>query len=134
MNLQCYDHFNEFFTISSSDESFSPVMEAAHDIAFVYVTFPDRDTARSIARAMIELKFAACANISSEHESIYRWETEIKCETEIAAIFKTTIQKIEPLSNAIRKKHPYDTPCIIVLKLDQVNSKFAEWIRTETKA
>jgi len=48
-----------------------PRRPAAH--AMAYVTAPDLETARSIARAVVGRRLAACANLWPI-ESMYRWK------------------------------------------------------------
>jgi len=44
----------------------------------IYVTCPDREVARTIARTLVEEKLIACANIIDGMTSIYRWENKIE--------------------------------------------------------
>jgi periplasmic divalent cation tolerance protein len=104
------------------------------DIVFLYVTFPDRETARKISRAAVENKFAACANIFSDHDSIYRWKNEVVSETETAAILKTVASKEAVLSAYLIRHHPYETPCVVAFSPEKISGPFGEWIRRETMA
>lgn len=105
------------------------ILEDASDLAFVYATFPDRALAKTIGHAAVEKRLAACANVFTEHESIYRWQNKIETARECVAIFKTVDGQTEHLAEFIRSHHPYDTPYIAVLTPTQMNSKFAAWLR-----
>ena len=104
------------------------------DIVFLYVTFPDRDVARTLGRAVVEARLAACANVFPEHESIYQWKGAVASESECAVIFKTSADHLEHLSIYLATHHPYETPCLAVLSPDQINGPFADWVRRETSA
>ena len=39
--------------------------------ALVYVPFPDRESARSVATALLDERLIACANLLGEVESLY---------------------------------------------------------------
>ena len=109
------------------------MMEPAQDIAFVYVTFPNREVARDIGRHAVDQKLCACINIFPEHESIYRWNDKIEDSKEIAAILKTSQTKLKELTSFIETKHPFETPCIAVLQPDRINQSFATWLRSEMR-
>ncbi|CAN5408032.1 divalent-cation tolerance protein CutA [soil metagenome] len=102
------------------------------DVVFVYVTFPNRDFARKIGREAVEARLAACANIFSDHESIYQWKGELTSQSECAVIFKTSDSRLDELSKHIVRQHPYETPCLAVLSPAQINEAFAAWVRSET--
>ena len=100
----------------------------------IYSTFPDQQTAQNIAAVVIKGKLAACANIFPAHQSLYEWEGEIKNDTEVAVIFKSTDEKFAALKTVILDKHPYDTPCIVVLPITDGHSPFLEWVSQQTSA
>ncbi|MGQ0797149.1 MAG: divalent-cation tolerance protein CutA, partial [Methanobacteriota archaeon] len=56
--------------------------------AMAYVTVPDRETARQIARTVLTERLAACANLL-DAESLYRWEGRIDEAHETVVVFKT---------------------------------------------
>ncbi|HYE27304.1 MAG TPA: divalent cation tolerance protein CutA, partial [Allosphingosinicella sp.] len=47
-------------------------------IVTVYATFASDEEARRIARALVEERLAACANILGDCHSIYRWQGAIE--------------------------------------------------------
>lgn len=110
----------------------SSILLPAQDFAFLYVTFGTREEAMRIGREAVEKKLAACANIFAEHTSIYRWEAKVEMAAEVAVIFKTTDTQSPKLADFIRSLHSYDTPCIVKLKPDAMDARFANWIHAET--
>lgn len=102
-------------------------------IYFAYVTTSGREEARQIGHAMVAQKLAACANIISGMESIYRWEGKIETSEECILILKTDIEHKEALSSSIKAIHSYECPCILYFAADRVdgNSDYIEWIKQQ---
>jgi periplasmic divalent cation tolerance protein len=94
----------------------------------VLSTFPDADTARRIARLLVEEKLAACVNLVPGIESIYRWQGAIETASEVLALIKSTIGKYQLLENRIRELHPYEVPEIISLRIDSGHLDYLRWI------
>jgi periplasmic divalent cation tolerance protein len=99
------------------------------DIAIALVTSPDLDTARMLARAALEARLAACANLVPAIESHYWWQGKIESGAEVLIIFKTTTSKLAQLEKIILAKHPYDTAEFIALPVSAGAEKYLEWIR-----
>jgi len=83
--------------------------------------------ARSMARALVERKLAACAHIS-EVESFYRWKGAVQNEKEFRILFKTTSERYQAIEAAIRELHSYELPAIQSFAFDQVYAPYAAWI------
>lgn len=98
------------------------------DCVFVYVTCANAEEARRIARAVVEEKRAACANIFPAHESIYRWQGNIETAHEVAMILKTTAAGFDDLKNRILELHSYECPCIVALDIKAGHSGFLRWL------
>lgn len=96
---------------------------------WVYTTVPDLSSAKSLARAIVERRLAACANIIPGLQSIYWWEDKIEESEELAVIFKTVPHLFESMSEAIAKAHPYDCPCILQLNWDDVQKAYGTWLQ-----
>jgi periplasmic divalent cation tolerance protein len=94
----------------------------------VLTTFPDADTARRVARILIEEQLAACANLLPPIESIYRWKGAIETATETLVLIKSTIWKYQLLEAKILELHPYEVPEIISLRADTGHIKYLRWI------
>ena len=67
----------------------------------IMVTVPDIDLARSLVKAALEPKLAACANIIPAVESHYWWEGKIENGNELLILFKTIEEKIPELENRV---------------------------------
>lgn len=105
-------------------------MDAA-DIFFVYVTCPSENVAAHIAKAMIEQRRAACANILPAGRSFFRWDGKMEEADEVTIIFKTVKDAWAGLRDAVVAMHPYDTPCVVALPVADGHAPFLQWVREE---
>ena len=96
------------------------------------VTIDDPAKAARIARALVERKLAACANIMPEIRSIYQWKGEIQDESELLMLIKTTRELFPRLQTAVRELHPYEVPEIIALEIDRGLPEYLQWIDDST--
>lgn len=99
----------------------------------VYGTFPDSDTAMSIAGELIDSKLAACVNILPGMTAIYNWEGRRQVDGEVAAIMKTRAGLADRLIELVRARHPYDVPALVVLPIIGGLPLYLDWIRAETE-
>lgn len=106
-----------------------PRHETAH--AMAYVTAPDRETARRIARGVVERRLAACANLWSI-ESTYRWKGKLEDANEVVIVFKTRRDLLRKLIAEVRRLHPYEVPCIVTYPMGPALPEYLDWIDAET--
>ena len=102
------------------------------DARMVYVTAADHEQAHALGRSMVEQRLAACANVTSNVTSIYRWEGEICEESEAVLILKTCLAVVDDLVVALKKEHSYDCPCIEVFEVERGNEAYFDWVRENT--
>ncbi len=98
----------------------------------VYITTSDAAEARRIGRALVEARLAACANVQERITSIYRWEGEVREDTEAVLIAKTTKALAPALTEKAVALHSYDCPCVVALPIESGNPAFLDWIASET--
>ena len=101
---------------------------------FVYVTAADAAEATRIARAVVDERLAACANLFTGMRSIYRWQGEIAEDEEAVLILKTREALLEPLIARVTALHSYDCPCVVAWPLQAGNPPFLHWIAEQTGA
>jgi periplasmic divalent cation tolerance protein len=92
------------------------------------VTAPDLKVARSLARAALENRLVACANLVPRLESHYWWQGRLESSREVLIVFKTTKTRLAALEKLILAKHPYDTPEFIVLPIQAGNRRYLDWV------
>lgn len=100
-------------------------------ITFLYSTAPNESVADAIAEALVESGAAACVNIIAGMRSVYRWQGKIEKAREAVLIVKTTAASAGRAINLIRERHPYETPAIVSLAVDEALSAkdYCSWIR-----
>jgi periplasmic divalent cation tolerance protein len=93
----------------------------------VLTTTGTLEEARTIAKALVERKLAACAQIS-EIESIYRWQGAVQNDREFRVFVKTVDDMYREVEGVIRQLHSYELPAIFSLPVDEAYVPYAEWI------
>jgi periplasmic divalent cation tolerance protein len=100
----------------------------------VYITAATPEDAKAIGSAIVGEQLAACANVIPGMTSIYRWEGEVRQDSEAVLILKTTEDRLDALTARVRALHPYDLPCIVALPVGGGNPAFLDWIAREVAA
>jgi len=101
--------------------------------AMVIVTTSKLEEAEHIAKMLVKKSLAACVNIVPKIRSIYRWEGKVEHSRETLMIIKTVESKVKKLKKQIKKLHSYDVPEIIVLKIDDGDDNYLDWINSVVK-
>jgi len=102
----------------------------ASDVCIVMTTVADAEQAKALARAVIEVRLAACAQTLAI-SSCYRWDGKIVEEGERMILFKTVAAQYAALETFLLERHPYDTPEIVRLPVDGVSGKYRDWLVSE---
>jgi periplasmic divalent cation tolerance protein len=98
----------------------------------VLVTCPSSETARSISRALVTARLAACVNVVSGVTSIYEWDGAVCEEAEVLLLVKTQMRHIERLYQQLKTIHPYTVPEFIVLPWSAGSEPYINWLRRAT--
>ncbi|HEY9064346.1 MAG TPA: divalent-cation tolerance protein CutA [Burkholderiaceae bacterium] len=97
-----------------------------------YTTVGDVETARRIAREIVERRLAACAQLSSI-ESFYVWDGALQQSPEVRIVFKTTDAAWPALERAIVELHPYDLPAVHAVDVAAIHAPYAAWVAAGTQ-
>jgi periplasmic divalent cation tolerance protein len=103
-----------------------------HEFVLGYVTTPNRDLALSIARAVVDERLAACANIVAGMTSIYHWNGGIQTDEECVLLLKTRRSLAEQLSERVVQLHGYECPCVVFVPVVAGNPPYLAWLGAET--
>ena len=98
------------------------------EILLALSTFPDVETARRIARQLVTENFAACANIITAIESIYRWKEKIETSAETVVFFKLSEDRQSSFQEKLRSLHPYEVPEIIFFPIAGGSPEYLRWV------
>ncbi len=91
-------------------------------------TVNSMDTARHIARHLLQQKLVACVNISSQVNSLYQWEGNIVEDSEYILLMKTDMQHLGELESKLLELHPYDVPEFIIIDIENGSTDYLDWI------
>ncbi|HUQ27420.1 MAG TPA: divalent-cation tolerance protein CutA [Usitatibacter sp.] len=94
---------------------------------------PDSGSAFNLAREVVSLRLAACANVLAPVTSFYRWEGRDEQATEFPVLIKSTRDRYPELESAIRARHPYNVPEIIAWPVEQGLAAYLNWVEAETR-
>jgi len=108
-------------------------MKSAARFAVVIVTAPDLKTARALAKAALEARLIACANLLPKVQSHYWWQGKLESSPEVLMLMKTTRRRLPQLERLILSRHPYDTPEFLVLPLSSGSARYLDWLAASVR-
>ncbi|MCB8822693.1 divalent-cation tolerance protein CutA [Microvirga rosea] len=82
----------------------------------VYTTFPDVDTALSVGEDLVRERMIACMNVLPGMRSVYAWKGSVERGAEAIAILKTRKSLQDQVLQALKSRHPYETPVILTIE------------------
>ena len=101
-------------------------------LVLVYTTFPDEATALAIGEALVTEKLAACVNVIPGMRSVYAWKGAVERAEEVVGLVKTREGLAEAVRAALKARHPYETPIVLVLPVSGGDADTLAWIGAET--
>ena len=99
----------------------------------VLTTLPSAEAAAELAKAVVEEKLAACANLLPAVRSIYRWQGRVQDESEVLVLFKTRQEHFERLKARLLELHPYEIPEVLAVPVEQGYQAYLDWLGQETR-
>jgi len=94
----------------------------------VFITAPNREEAARLADLLVERRLAACVQILSPMESVYRWQGKVERQAEVLLIAKTITAKFAELEREVRAAHSYETPEIVAVELTAISEPYRQWL------
>jgi len=101
------------------------------EIALVYVLYGAGPAAEAAARAMVDQRLAACANVFAQGQSLYHWDGALEAASEVAVLFKTALARRDALMAALERDHSYEVPAILSWSA-AATPAYAAWVAHET--
>lgn len=114
--------------MSTTTDAYNP-----GDSSICYVTTPNEESAKKIARDLVTSKRAACVNIIPNIQSIYEWEGKVNEDDEYLLMIKTTTENVADLTKFVRENHPYSVAEVISVKIESGNPPYLDWIAKSVK-
>lgn len=103
------------------------------DVLTVTTTVATADAARELARRILDHRLAACVQLDTAVESLYRWQGSLCQEPEVRLVIKT-LPACEPALRALFAQwHPYQLPQFVAVT-GQASQAYAQWVRGEIGA
>ncbi|MCC7071099.1 MAG: divalent-cation tolerance protein CutA [Deltaproteobacteria bacterium] len=102
-------------------------------VRVVLITVPSMETARTLARTLVEERLAACVNIVPGLTSIYRFEGAIHEDAELLLVVKTVPHRLTALFARVAELHPYKVPECLALPVESGLPRYLEWVVGETQ-
>jgi len=93
-------------------------------------TIDNIESAKKLAKVLLQQKLVACVNISNKMTSLYVWQEDLVEEAEFVLLMKTSASKIVELQAAILSLHAYDVPEFIVLSIETGAPDYLNWINS----
>jgi periplasmic divalent cation tolerance protein len=100
-----------------------------NDCVMVWTTIGSSTDGQQLASILVGERLAACVNVLSEMESVYRWKGEIENDRERQVIMKTTRARVPRLQARLHELHDYDVPEFIVVPIVGGSDAYLQWIR-----
>ncbi len=94
----------------------------------VYVTVSSREEGRTIAKALVEERLAACVNQLPGVRSTYRWEGKIEESAEELLIIKTSQKLFTALEQRVCELHSYAVPEVIAVPIVAGSKPYLQWL------
>jgi periplasmic divalent cation tolerance protein len=104
----------------------------ADDIVILITAASDDEAAR-IARALVDERLAACANILPGVRSLFFWEGRTQDEREVLMVVKTRQALLDSIVRRVKALHSYTVPEIIALPVLGGSQDYLDWVRETVK-
>ena len=98
------------------------------DVRVVLTTAGSTEEARRIANELVERRLAACVNVVTKLDSIFRWKDKVQESEEYLLLIKTTKGLFPKVRNAIKEMHSYEIPECISLAVEDGTEEYFKWI------
>jgi periplasmic divalent cation tolerance protein len=103
------------------------------DAILIFTNLPDAHSAARLAEALVDERLAACVNILPSCASVYRWQGKIESAQETPVLIKTSRACYGKVEQAIRARHPYELPEILVVPIETGLPAYLDWVAAETR-
>ena len=101
------------------------------NVRVLLCTCPAADAA-AVAEGLLARRLVACVNELPGVVSRYWWQGKIEQSDETLLVLKTTAERVPDVIAALDELHPYDTPELLSLPVEQGAAAYAAWVNAET--
>lgn len=104
----------------------------AEELLLVLTTVADHESAERLARALVDERLIACANLVPGLLSVYRWRGELQAEGEVLLLMKTRRSRLDELRRRLPELHSYEVPELLALPVTAALEAYCRWVVEET--
>jgi periplasmic divalent cation tolerance protein len=105
----------------------------AEAICEVVITADDEGWLLDFTRALVRDRLVACGQHITPVRSIYLWQGGIEESVETRVALHTRASLVPAVFERTRSEHPYDVPCVLAVRVDQVNPDYRAWVIASTR-
>ncbi len=103
-------------------------------VMVVLTTVETKEDGERLARAMVEERLAACAQVSGPMVSHYWWEGKVERAEEWLVRLKTTAGRYPALEERLVELHLYSLPQVVAVPAEAAFGPYREWVAGEVHA
>lgn len=98
------------------------------DVVLAMTTLPGDFDSSQLAQELVGAGLAACVSILPGIRSVYTWQGVPQIDQEQQLFIKTTSDRVDALWDALRERHPYETPEFLVVPVIDGSEEYLRWI------
>jgi periplasmic divalent cation tolerance protein len=99
-----------------------------NDLLQITTTTGTREVAERIAIELVDLRLAACVQVSGPMTSIYRWQGKVENAEEWLCTAKTSREKLPAIQELLKRLHPYEVPELIATPIVGGSEAYLTWL------
>ena len=97
------------------------------ELIIIKTTVKNKITKNNIINELIINDYVSCINVIENVSSHYKWQGNVESEREDILFIKTMKRNEKLVYEVIRAIHDYETPEIITIALNNVDSSYLNW-------
>ena len=96
-------------------------------LIIIKTTVKNKVTKNNIINKLITNDYVSCINVIESVSSHYKWQGKVEIEKEDILLIKTLKRNEKLVYEVIRATHDYDTPEIITIAVNNIDSRYLSW-------
>lgn len=98
------------------------------DLLQITTTTGTREVAERIAVELVDLRLAACVQVSGPITSTYRWQGKVENAEEWLCSAKTSRAMLPAIQDLLKRLHPYELPELIATPITGGSEAYLKWL------
>ena len=98
-----------------------------NELIIIKTTVKNKITKNNIINELIINNYVSCINVIENVSSHYKWQGNVESEKEDILFIKTMKRNEKLVYEVIRVIHDYETPEIITIAVNNVDSSYLNW-------